>query len=130
MKQPIYSWSIDEEIYYGQHDTPENAAAEGFGDIPLGRQEVFVGENLDPDPVSFIDADLILEHITCQDEFSTEAAEQWTQSEEEKNDLTRRLRNAFNEWMEANNQVPGFWTVNHVKRYVKGPDGKPIPANF
>ncbi len=122
-----YSWSTDEENYQDNFDTPEAAAAEGFAQNEEEENlRIFVGENETPDPAGYIDADLVLEHITEQEEFCIEVAAGWTQSKTEKDDLTARLRKSFTDWMDEHKQHPSFWTVKNVEEYGKDLDGNVV----
>ena len=117
-----YSYSLNDENFTGEYDSPMAAAIEGFleerdhydGDV------IFVGEISDPVPEAYIDADVILEHITCQDAFLGDHAEGWPEaSKEQLEELEKELRAVFIAWMERHDLRPTFWYVNNSRKITR-----------
>lgn len=77
-----YSWSHNEEQYFGDFATVDDALEEAESE---GHEEtVWVGERDSPtQPEDFWDADNWLEHVSCQDEYSHEVSEDWDSSTKE-----------------------------------------------
>ena len=90
MTKSQFSYSHDEEHFYGSFATPEEAAHEGL----CGEYDrCFVGENYTPDAESYLDADLLIEHVSCQDEYCVDAAEGWpNETKTQRDQLTTSLR--------------------------------------
>lgn len=115
-----YSYSVDEERYFGGFATPEQAAAEAFDEYP-DRTAVWVGENYQPHPEGYIDADLVIEHITCQDEYCIDAADGWPDATKEQyEELTAALRKVVGDWLDKHKLRERFFLVTNVKRFERG----------
>ncbi len=118
-----YSYSPNEENYYGCFDSPEEAAWEGMAEVFADSEEgdalfIYVGENHDPDLSCPIDAnDAIDKLIDCNEDFQIEVAENFAPSKKEKEDLTRRLKDAWSSWIEFNHISADFFIVKNVKEY-------------
>ncbi len=111
MSEIAGKWGVsrDEELYRGDYLTRADAIA---ACDPNG--STWVGQFQEPpDPAGYIDHDLILEHILCQDEYSMEAAEGALEAtKEELADLTQTMQAAFRDWMTRNSITPGFYMVD------------------
>lgn len=111
-----YSYSFDQEQYFGGFQTPEQASEAAFDEQPL-RTAVWVGENYQPHAEGYVDADLIIEHITCQDEYCIDAADGWPDATKEQyEELTESLRKVVGDWLDKHNLRERFFLVTNVKR--------------
>lgn len=114
-----YAYSHDGECYYGNFNTPEEAAREGFGEDP-SHDIVHVGVQVEPDPLRHIDADDVLEQIKVQDDFSGEHAEDALYcTKEQKADLTLMLRECFDAWMMKHKIHVGFFNIAHSEEWTR-----------
>ena len=117
-----YSYSTDQERYYGDFDTPEAAAREGsYETTDDGTDTIYVGTNIPPPcPEGYVDADLLIEHVQNQDPYSHEWAEHWPQaSKEQRDELTAAVRRTFAEWLEKHTLRPAFYTVEKVRTFTR-----------
>lgn len=108
-----YSYSHDDEHFHGEYDTPEEAFAMSNED------SAYVGENVAPtQPEDFWRAYDWLEHVSCQDEYSMDAAEGWDDSTKEQlSELETEVRKVMAAWLDRHGLRPKFWIVENVKRY-------------
>lgn len=121
MADPRYSWSTDEERYYGDFATVEEALEEADQE---GREEgdaVFVGEQRLPDqPEDFWRADDWLEHVSEQDDYCAEVSEDWEQStKEQRSELESEVRKVLAAWLDKHSLRPKFWLITDARKYVK-----------
>lgn len=121
--QNKWGWTRDEECYHGAFDTPEEAAADGLGKKG-GR--ITVGKYRAPTPPEqFIDADLIIEHATCQDEYSGPWAEDCIEcSPAQAKELTEALQKTFGDWLDKHDLRPTFGIIEPetVKEIALAPE--------
>lgn len=128
-----FSYSTDEEHYLGSFDTPEAAAHEGFeeeyqwGDGEI--RTIFVGENVPPiPPEGYIDADLLIEHVQCQEDYSGEWADDWPGSTKaQTEELTTEVRKVFAAWVEKHDLRPRHFSVVNVRSVSTEECGFVIP---
>lgn len=111
----VWCWSADREIYQGDSSSWWEAALEYFEehDITDSEATVSVGKQfLPPAAEQYVDADLILEHVGCQDKYNHDAGENWPNaSKEQLEELTDRLRETFGSWLDFHNLRSGFWLI-------------------
>lgn len=109
-----WGWTRDEESYHGFFDSPEEAAADGLG---AKAGIITVGQYREPTaPEDYIDADLIIEHVTCQDEYCIECAEEALHcSKEQEDELTAALRATFAQWLDKHKLRPTFGIVEKTQ---------------
>ena len=117
-----YSYSYDEGRYFGTFATPEEAATEAFAGNSMAR--CWVGEKYQPCAEGYLDADLLIEHIACQDEYCVDSADGWPDATKEQlQDLTDGVRKLFGDWLDRHKLRENFWLVrdaNLVERDAKG----------
>ncbi len=109
-----WAYSYNEQDYHGTFDSPEEATSEALD----GYEEAWIGRCVYPEsPEDYVDADLVLEHICCQDEFSTEYAEDWPDAtSDQRDELTGSLRTVIRDWIKKHDLKPLFFTVEDVRR--------------
>jgi len=68
-----------------------------------------------------LDAELLLDHILCQDEYCNEWAEDtWSHiTPEARQDLTTELRALFNRWMDKWKERPTFYSIKNSKQVTR-----------
>lgn len=114
-----YSYSINEENYDGQYDTPEEAAQACFHEYP-DREACWVGEAVRPQPEHLITASDVIEHIlNFEDQFGWEGADWPEASKQELADLDARLTKVMEEWMDAHDLRPKFWNIENARVFKR-----------
>lgn len=115
-----WGWTRDEESYYGFFNTPEEAAADG---LPKEGGTITVGQYRDPTaPEDYVDAELIIEHVTCQDEYCIECAEDALQcTKEQEDELTASLRTTFAAWLDKHKLRPSFGIIEKTQEVTLAP---------
>lgn len=118
-----YAYSFDNERYYEQYDSIEQALAAAKLDaknddelkdvktVYIGRVHKFVPE---------VDAWSIIERLQDDaDDEAYEASEDYLQdvSDEEANKLEAMLTETFNKWARETGNEPNFFVVKDVKEY-------------
>lgn len=100
--------SRDGELYTGFFDTREEALAEA-----RANDSEFIGQYRDPiSPEACIEADLLTEHVLCQDDYCGEWAEGVLDfTKEQEAELTAAIRRVFGEWIDRHGLRPGFGIV-------------------
>jgi hypothetical protein len=115
----MFSYSFNEENYHGEFDSVESAIKEAKADRSDRPLIVFIGENRVPDVMLGIDGNDILESIAMTEDFSIEQAEGWPGATKEQiAQLTAKLRETFQAWMESNGLTPKFWLVENVRMHT------------
>ena len=126
-----YSYSTDEENYHGEYDSVEAACDGATEEIEADENVVgrhfWVGEQVEPPaPESYWEADLWLEHVACQDEYSGDWADGWdgNSTNEQRAELEAEVRAVMANWLDKYDLRPKFWNiVNPRKFYVAGKVG-------
>jgi hypothetical protein len=115
---PTYSYSTDDEIYHGEFDSPDAAAAEAFYDDPE-LEAVSVGENRKHTAHFYVSADRILEDVTerAYDECG-EASEDWLDGVMHNVDLKAELERLVGDWLQAQ-EPPNFWRVANTRQITR-----------
>ena len=114
-----WAYSTDEEIYHGDFKTAEDAADEAFSDYPE-HNTMWVGEKYSPCAESYIDADLLIDHVACQDEYSLECAEDWPgASKEQLAELADIVRREFGAWLDRHGLRQRFFLVKNVRKFSR-----------
>jgi hypothetical protein len=107
MEAKRYSVSRDGETYHGSFATLEEAKAEGsrwVGEIEYPMQPEF-----------WWSAEDWLEHVSCQEEYSHEAAEGWdTSTEAERQELEKEVHAVMAAWLDRHKLRPEFFCVENV----------------
>lgn len=111
-----YAYSLNEEHYHGSYDTPEDAAWQGMHDILADEADespcVWVGEICQPKMRCPFDADDAIERVQeVESDDAGELVENFNPTPAERADLSRRLQEAWDEWMAENRIDPGFFTI-------------------
>lgn len=122
----MFSVSTDEEVYHGQYESIEEA----IEDSAKHHEVFFVGECVRPDPPeNFWYASDWLEHVSCQDEYAGDYADNWDGSSKEQiEELEAEVRDVMAKWLDRHDLRPKFWLVTDAVRYVVV-DGKPVLAS-
>lgn len=105
-----FSYSHNGEEYHGRFDTFEQAKAEA---CEMGA--TFVGECVAPPaPESYFDADDWLEHVSCQDEYSIDAAEDWCRpTREQRGELENEVQAVMAAWLDRHGFRPTFFLIEN-----------------
>lgn len=113
-----YIWSTDGEWYHGSSATVEEAFEEAVDSGAEG--SVWIGITYEPAAEAYVDAELVLEHIACQDEYAHEAADDWPNATQEQLDeLTAELQKTVGEWLDRHKLRERFFLVRDAKKYVR-----------
>ena len=118
MGETKYSYSLNEEIYHGQHLTEEDAALAGFAKDPSA-DAVWVGLNVERTPTDFVSVGDIIENLQCAagDECG-EASEDWLDDLDKDKAKKAELRDLIGGWLDQNYPVK-FWTVEDAKQFQR-----------
>lgn len=109
-----WGYTHDEQTYHGCYDTPEEAAEEGaLGDDDSEYETVTVGQYRSPEVLGYVDAELVLEHIRCQDDYCLDCADDALEcTKEQKSELTTALQETVRLWLDKHNLWPKFGLVD------------------
>lgn len=113
-----YSYSFDEEVYFGDFDELEKAANSGFKERPEV-DKLWVGERHDPEPHDFILPESILESLLCNayDECGDLCGD-WLSGILKDSEKLKELKTLIGDWVQANDP-PKFWVVTHPVLFKK-----------
>jgi len=116
-----YGISTDEELFYGEYDSREEAIDE----CEPGTS--FIGQYREPaDPASLFDGDDVIERIFDHEDYQIDVAEDALDAtKEQRADLTAVLQGAFRDWMQRHKIKVGFLIVpcETQEKIVKDEDG-------
>lgn len=118
-----YAWSHDEETYYGDFATREEAAIEGTdGTI---EQTCFVGRCVPPtQPEDRFDIDDLIDHVSCQDDYLGDHADKWYRgTREQEAEINREVRAAIAKWLDKHDLRPTFYNITDVEYWRWDGDG-------
>lgn len=119
-----YSYSSTEDNFTGEFDTREEALEEAKWEYPEVKH-FWTGRNVPVDPLRYVRADWLIEHIINHDDFCIEQAEGWPGSTAEQDtELTAALQAVFRDWMVRHNLTPTFWLVESVQKHEVDPEEK------
>ena len=106
-----FAYSRDGESYNGRFDTFEEAKAEACA---AGCR--FVGECVEPPaPEGYFDADDWIEHVSCQDEYSIDAADDWCRpTREQREELNREVQAVMAAWLDRHGFRPTFFLIDNA----------------
>lgn len=109
----MYAYSLDEERYTGEFETPEAAAAEAFADND--NQSIWVGEIKTRTAHDFVNGYGILESAaeSSWDECG-EWSEDWLSDVMKDKAKIAELEKLVGDWIQAQ-EPPNFWSVFNVK---------------
>ncbi len=109
-----YSWSLDEETYQDHCDSIEEAVAAALdhhGDLGIG-STIFVGEIIPVDASQLVDADSVIDNMSCQAyDLAGESSEDYLGSvtKEQKSELEALIA-AWADRVEK----PAFWQIGTI----------------
>lgn len=112
-----WGYSLDEENYLGMFDTEEQAKEEAVKDAiaeELNTEcEIIICQYRKVrDPESFVDADLLLEHSGCQDDYTGDRGDCWPgETMEQNQELTNAIQKVYSEWLDKHNLRPSWGMV-------------------
>ncbi len=108
-------------MYYGAEEYKQGALRAAN---PSVGERAYVGQYEAPAPPEhFVNADLLLDHILCQDDYAGDWAEDTlSPTEEQEEQLTHMLRLAFVLWMEEHGLRPTFGLVLDPRCFERQPD--------
>ena len=108
-----WAYSHNGENYSGTYDTREEAIAEGGAGYE--GSSIWVGKCGRPPCEEHLHADMLIEHILCQDEWCNDWAEEAfvlpRESDEAMTELTTSLRRMFAEWLDKYKLRPSFFVI-------------------
>lgn len=114
-----FSYSFNEEDFHGDFNTREEAAKEAFAEDPE-INVCWTGENVTPIPENFINAQVLIENIQCQDEFSGEWAENWPdETKEQLEELEKEIQKVFAAWLDKHSLRPAFFNCMYIEKHER-----------
>ncbi len=124
----MFAISSNEERYEGSYETIEEAIEEAANGYAY--ETFWVGKCVPPtQPEQWWDAADWLEHVSCQDSYSGEYAEDWDDSTtEQREELEKEVRAVMASWLDRHKLRPRFFLVEDAVKYVVV-DGKPVKAS-
>lgn len=127
LPQTRYAYSLDEERYHGNFASEADAFFEVTTEHPGCR--FWIGECVPPtQPEDYWHTEDWLEHVSCQDSYSTEWSEGWDHSTpEQRAELESLIRPVLAEWLDRHGLRPTFFEIGDVTEYAA--DGTP-KANY
>jgi hypothetical protein len=121
-----YSYSTNEENYYGDFSTIREACDEAAASAGVG-SHFWVGENVPPpDPENSFSISDWLEQVSCQDEYCGDWAAGWDKStKEQRIELETAVREMVAAWLDRHDLRPKFFNIENPRRfYVAGKVGE------
>ena len=115
----MFAYSTDGESYSGSFET----AAEALSEASAGREDgyiLYVGRCVDPArPEDLWNAEDWLEHVSVQDDYSCDWADDWDRSTKgQRSELEVSVRKVMSDWLDAHGLRPRFYNVFDVVEYV------------
>lgn len=107
-----WGYSRDGEWFNGPFDSREELAAEVLNGV------VYMGQFRAPiPPEQYIDAELLTEHVLCQDDYCLDCAEGCIEgTKKQQEDLTEAIRVLFRDWLVKHDLMPIFGIVESSER--------------
>jgi hypothetical protein len=118
-----FSYSFNQENYHGDFETREEAIAEAEAEaVHGGATRFWTGEQVKPwQPEDIWEAYDWLEDVSCQDEYSIDAAEGWDEStKEQREELEAEVRKVMAAWLDRHDLRPKFWLIENVQEHQLG----------
>lgn len=124
----MFAISTDEERYEGSYETIEDAIEEAANGYAY--ETFWVGECVPPpQPETLWRAYDWLEHVSCQDSYGGDYAEDWDDSTvEQMAELENEVQAVMAAWLDRHKLRPRFFLVEDAVKYVVV-DGKPVKAS-
>jgi hypothetical protein len=125
-----YSYSFNQEDYFGSFDTAEEAAHEAWADADDrddGHVSVcWVGENVPPTPPeSLFDVETWIEHCQCQDDYQGDWAQDWDcGTKAQREELQRKVRAVMAAWLDRHHLRPNWFTIRNPVKVLRS-ESKP-----
>jgi hypothetical protein len=119
---PEYAYSTNDEDFTGGFASPETALQEGFHENQDDPDtSITVGKCVPPPCAELLYADLLLEHIVCQEEYQGEYAEGVFDGipDDVKQELTDNLRLLFESWLTKHDLRPKFFVIEETERWSR-----------
>jgi hypothetical protein len=116
----MFSYSFDEEHFHGQFETREDAIAEAVSESAELGKWFQVGRCVPPtQPENWWSPSDWLEHVSCQDSYGGDYAEDWDESTaEQREELQREVRAVMAAWLDRHELRPRFYLVDQIQDYV------------
>lgn len=114
----MFAISTDEENFIGTYGTIEEAIDEAVNGYAY--EKFWIGECVPPtQPEDLWSAEDWLEHVSVQDDYAGEWAEDWDGSTgEQRKELEQTVRKAMAEWLDRHELRPRHFNVANVVRYT------------
>ncbi|MGC4033657.1 MAG: hypothetical protein QM754_18385 [Tepidisphaeraceae bacterium] len=115
----IYSYSTNEEIYSHENFETIEAACHAAAKIVGCGEYIWVGEVVEPSPPeSLWHAEHWLEHVSVQDEYGGDHAEDGDCStDSQRQELEREVRAVMAAWLDRHDLRPTFHNVTNARKY-------------
>lgn len=113
----MFAISTNEENYHGNYDTVADAVEEATNGYAY--ETFWVGKCVPPPrPEDMWCAEDWLEHVSVQDSYSGEWAEDWDGSTRvQRNELEQEVRSVLAAWLDRHNLRPRFYTIEDPVKY-------------
>lgn len=115
---PSFAYSFNEENYYGNFDSREDAAAEAFADEDENASTVWTAERVTPD--RSVCEEAVIDQVR---ESSTELSGDWADSyltrisKEAKRELQAELQAVWDRWEAKHDLEPTWFNVENPQRH-------------
>lgn len=109
-----YAYSTDEELYYGNFETVEEAAAEAITSVNAG-QRFWVGLCVPPPPpeIGCFSIDECMERTSDRDEYYGDWADNWySATKEQTAEIEAIVEQAIGEWFDRHKLRPRFFNID------------------
>ena len=117
-----YAYSFNDEFYTGTFNSVEEALKEAVETNNKNYTEVYIGKCIKPALGFIINEEYIIDsiHYSLIDQVGADAAEFFAVSNEERNELGKRLESCVEKWIKDMHIEPNCFTVENVKTYSIG----------
>ncbi len=114
-----FSYSTNEENYFGNYATREEALADALAGE--SGSTIYIGENIPPiQPEVFWHASDWLEHVSCQDDYYSDFADDWDYStKEQRAELESEVRQVMAKWLDKHKLRPRHYMVTNITEHDK-----------
>lgn len=117
-----YAYSFNDEFYTGEFDSVEEAFKEAVAANNKNYTEVYIGKYIKPALGFVVSEEYIIDSIynSLVDQVGMDAAESFEVSDEEQNELEKRLESCVEKWIKDMHIEPNCFSVEDVKTYSIG----------